>query len=203
MVPEKIVTMNVHAFQSAKSYHISVQGNMQFQADRDCFLESLIIQKFSEVEITFFDARILPAEVIMQMKSFIVAHPKIKVKINVFHRYLGSYLFRLGILCHVLQQHSNEYREARKINAIVLGGSAGSLDKIMTIISKLHHKEITLFIVQHILEHEPNYLGEILQRNSRFKIVPVVDKTPVRAGAGYIAPPGQHMRVEQIGRAHV
>ncbi|MEI6434789.1 MAG: CheR family methyltransferase [Bacteroidota bacterium] len=188
--------MNIHAFSATKSHHISVQGNMQFQSDRDMLFDELKSGKYIEVEITFFDARILPSDVITYLKSFIETQKNIKVRINVFHRYLGSYLFRLGILCNMLQQHTIEYREARKIKAIALGGSAGSLDKIMAIIAKLPHKEISVFIVQHILEQEPNYLGEILQRNTKFSIVPVVDKIHVRAGCVYIAPPGHHMRVE-------
>lgn len=187
--------MNVNSFSTPKSHHISVQGNMQFQQERDCFLEALILGKFTEVEITFFDARILPADVVIQLKSYIVTHPKVKVRIHVFHRYLSSYLFRLGIVCTLMQHQSIGNHDNRKVKAIVLGGSAGSLDKIMTIVSKLRNQEISVFIVQHILENEPNYLGEILQRSTEFKVAPVADKTPVKPGSIYIAPPGHHMRI--------
>lgn len=190
------MTMNVHFFSSLRNLHISVQGNMQFQSDRDQLSLLLKDPTFHEVEITFFDARVLPADTIMALKDFIACHPKIKVKINVFHRYLGSAFFRLGILCHVLHQHSLEYREPRRIQAVALGGSAGSLDKIMTIVARLPLTEVSIFIVQHILEHEPNYLGEILQRNTRFRIASVTNGMQVEPGYVYIAPPGHHMRVE-------
>ena len=154
--------MNVHAIDTRKSNHISVQGSMQSQTDRDEFLLLLKPGNHKEIELTFFDARILPAEVMMAVKSFMASNKAIKLKINVFHRYLGSYFFRLGIPCHVMQQHSLEYRETKKIKAIALGGSAGSLDKIMSIMAKLPPRDISVFIVQHILEKEPNYLGEIV-----------------------------------------
>ncbi len=189
--------MNVHAYTSSHSLHVSVQGNLQFQVDRELLYEALKTNQMRETELTFFDARVLPSTVIMELKAYITTHPEIKVKINVFHRYLGSYLFRLGILCHVLQQHSLEYREPRKIRALALGGSAGSLDKIMTIMATLPNKEISVFIVQHILEKEPNYLGEILQRNTNFNISVVTDGLAVRPGCVFIAPPGNHMRVEK------
>lgn len=130
------------------------------------------------------------------IKSFIASNKTIKLKINVFHRYLGSYFFRLGMPCHVMQQHSLEYRETKKIKAIVLGGSAGSLDKIMSIMAKLPPRDISVFIVQHILENEPNYLGEILERSTGFKVVPMVNNTPVKPNCVYIAPPAHHMVVE-------
>ncbi|MCX6268943.1 MAG: hypothetical protein NTW16_16580 [Bacteroidetes bacterium] len=188
--------MNVHAVDTRKSHHISVQGNMQSQADRDEFFLLLKPGGHKEIELTFFDARILPAEVMTAIKSFIALNKTIKLKINVFHRYLGSYFYRLGIPCHVMQQHSLEYRETKKIKAIALGGSAGSLDKIMSIMAKLPPRDICVFIVQHILEKEPNYLGEILERSTGFKVVHVVNNTPVKPNCVYIAPPAHHMIVE-------
>ena len=188
--------MNVHALKTKDSLHISIQGNLQLPNDREQFFTELVPGKLKEVELTFFDARILPAEVLMFIRTFIVTNKNLNLKITVFHRYLGSYLFRLGIPCHVVQQHTLDCREQKKARAIALGGSAGSLDKIMSIVSKLPPKDISIFIVQHILENEPNYLGEILQRITEFKIVQVADKTPVKTGCIYIAPPGNHMKVE-------
>jgi len=121
--------MNVHAVDTAKTHQVSVQGNLQFQSDREKLFNELKPGPYSELELTFFDARILPADVVIRLMAFIKANPKIKLKINVFHRYLGSYLFRLGLRCHSLNQHAFELRESKRIKAIVLGGSAGSLDK--------------------------------------------------------------------------
>ncbi len=188
--------MNIHAVETAKSRHISVQGNMQFQTDKDAFFAELKPTPHTEVELTFFDARILPADVLTYIKSFIAANKNIKVKINVFHRYLGSYLYRLGIHCHVMHSHSLDGRESKKIRAIALGGSAGSLDKIMQIMAKLPARDISVFIIQHVLENEPNYLGEILQRNTEFKVVPVTDKIHIKPGCVYIAPPAHHMKID-------
>ena len=188
--------MNVHAIDTRKSHHISVQGNMQSQADREAFFSLLLPGSHKELELTFFDARILPADVMTAIKSFMAANKTIKLKINVFHRYLGSYFYRLGLQCHVMQQHSPEYRETKKIRAIALGGSAGSLDKIMAIMAKLPPRDISVFIVQHILENEPNYLGEILERSTAFKVVPVTGNITVRPNCVYIAPPAHHMIVE-------
>ena len=189
--------MNVHAIDTRRSHHISVQGNMQSQADRDEFFLLLKPGSHKVIELTFFDARILPADVILAILAFIGANHTIKLKINVFHRYLGSYFYRLGIPSHVMQQHSLEYRETKKIKAIVLGGSAGSLDKIMAIMAKLPCRDISVFIVQHILENEPNYLGEILERSTSFKVAPVVHNSSVKLNCVYIAPPAHHLMVEK------
>jgi len=188
--------MNVHAVDTAKTHQISVQGNLQFTSDRDDLFNELKPGNYSELELTFFDARILPPDVIIHLMNFIATNPNIKLKINVFHRYLASYLFRLGLRCHSLNQHSFELRESKKIRAIVMGGSAGSLDKIMSVMAKLPRSEISIFIVQHILEEEPNYLGEILQRATSFKVAQISDRTPIKPGSVYIAPPGFHMKAE-------
>jgi len=106
--------MNVHAVDTAKTRHISVQGNLQFQSDRDELYTGLKPGTYTELEVTFFDARILPAEVITRLMAFIAASHKTRIKINVFHRYLGSYLFRLGIRCHTLNQHASELRDLKR-----------------------------------------------------------------------------------------
>lgn len=69
--------MNVHAVDTVKTHHISVQGNLQFPSDRDDLFAELKPGSYSELELTFFDARILPAEVIMRLMDFVAAHPKI------------------------------------------------------------------------------------------------------------------------------
>ncbi|MFZ4522955.1 MAG: CheR family methyltransferase [Bacteroidales bacterium] len=189
--------MNVHGIDTRKSHHISIQGNMQSQADREAFFTLLRPDHHKEVELTFFDARILPADVMTAIKSFAETNRLVKLKINVFHRYLGSYFFRLGLSCHVMQQHSPEYRETKKIKAIALGGSAGSLDKIMLIMAKLPPRDVSVFIVQHILEKEPNYLGELLERSTGFKVAPTANNTLIKTNCVYIAPPGHHMMVEK------
>jgi len=187
--------MNVHAIGTGKSHHISVQGNMQSQADRDAFLTLLQPGSQPVIELTFFDARILPGDIMTAIKSFIENNKTIRLKINVFHRYLCSYFYRLGIPAHVMQQHSLEYRDTRRVRAIALGGSAGSLDKIMAIMAKLPPRDLSVFIVQHILENEPNYLGEILERSTAFKVATVEHATVVKPNHVYIAPPGHHMVV--------
>jgi len=188
--------MNIHVIDTTRTHHISIQGNLQSQSDRDMFFDELKPGSYKELELTFFDARILPGEVITRLMEFIASHPKIKCKINVFHRYLGSYLFRLGVRCHVINQQAFNFRETKKIRAIALGGSAGSLDKILSIMAKLPPHGVSVFIVQHILENEPNYLGEILERCTEFKIVPITNNNHVRPGYVYIAPPGSHMKIK-------
>ena len=45
--------MNVHAIDTRKSHHISVQGSMQSQTDRDEFLLLLKPGNHKEIELTF------------------------------------------------------------------------------------------------------------------------------------------------------
>ena len=194
--------MNVHAIDSKHSHHISVQGSLQSQADRDEFFRLFGRGSFNEVELTFFDAHILPAEVMMAIRSFQVSFPGTKLRINVFHRYLRSSFYRLGIHCSIIQQHLPGYQDSKKIRAIALGGSAGSLDKIIAIMTRFRSCDISVFIVQHILENEPNYLGEILERQISFPVARVADNMPVRTNRVYIAPPGKHLVVEG-GRIHL
>lgn len=155
-------------------------------------LKSEIDNIKGESIISFFDAKVLPEAVI---ESLINISSCKKVKIQVAHTSLSSYFFRLGIP-HILLPNKSIYKK-EKIKALVIGGSAGSLDRILSIIQSLPKEDIVIFIVQHILEDKSNYLHSILKEKTSYNVKEAEDREIIENGYVYIAPPSYHIRVAE------
>jgi two-component system, chemotaxis family, protein-glutamate methylesterase/glutaminase len=81
--------------------------------------------------------------------------------------------------------------------AVVIGGSAGSFQGIIKILSHLPAEfPLPIIIALHRLKHVRHGFVEALSLKSVLKIVEPEDKEPVRKGLVYLAPANYHMSVE-------
>ncbi len=79
---------------------------------------------------------------------------------------------------------------------VAVGGSAGGLDAMRTILSALPPAfDGTMVLVQH-RARESDTLAEVLQTASALPVVEVEDKDPIRPGCVYVAPADYHLLVE-------
>ncbi len=80
---------------------------------------------------------------------------------------------------------------------IVIGGSAGSIEALKTLVAALPSTfSAALFVVVHMSAESPGLLPEILDRASQLPVVPAEDRAPIRSGHIYVAPPDHHLLVE-------
>lgn len=182
--------------------YLNIQGSFNNAAEIARFVSQLSGCKTEYLEIVFLDARMLPAEVIIAIQKAMTSEQYKKVKISVFYRYLSSYLSRLGIRNFYQSSTAMHQIGNKTIKAIVIGGSAGSLDKILSIMSRLPLAEVSVFIVQHILEKAPNYLNELLKERTAYNVATITDGCKIEPGHVYIAPPAYHMSIEK-GKIHL
>jgi chemotaxis protein methyltransferase CheR len=171
---------------------VSVVGDLTDPADGQALLEALAGRSTGPLELTFYDARTLPGEVLEKLLGLRAdASP---LKIYAYHGYLLHHLVRLGL--PVLGMFSaGAPSAAPEYAAVVLGGSADSLDKILAIVEALPPSQATVFIVQHILEDKPNYLDRLLRMRTEYAVEMPQHMTEIRPGSIYVAPPEHHMRV--------
>jgi two-component system chemotaxis response regulator CheB len=81
---------------------------------------------------------------------------------------------------------------------IVIGGSAGSIEPIVQLLSQLPSDlPATLFAVIHIPSEGTGILPQILQRRSTLDVLHPSDGQPIRAGQVYVAPPDHHLLVKR------
>lgn len=87
---------------------------------------------------------------------------------------------------------------ARKWDAIVIGGSAGSLRALSEILPALPGDfALPILVVVHLPPDKKSVLAEVLQDKSSLTVREAEDKEPIDDGTVYFAPPNYHLLVEE------
>jgi two-component system chemotaxis response regulator CheB len=87
--------------------------------------------------------------------------------------------------------------DVSSVEAVVVGGSAGSFTAIKALLPALpRNLTVPMIIVLHVPGDRPSAMPEILGRNSHVPIKEAEDKETLQAGTVYLAPPGYHVLVE-------
>lgn len=144
------------------------------------------------LHLEFYDADILPNNIIALLALCI--ERRITLKIVTYRSLLSHSLMRLGFAVRQMQAKKNQ-TSLTDCRAIVIGGSANSLDKILHIIENLPVSEVSIFVVQHVSEHEENLLDQLLRVRTEYAVIMPQHLMTIQAGTIYIAPPGHHMKV--------
>lgn len=145
-----------------------------------------------ELELSFYDAELLPAEIIIAITELL--NSGLNVKIIVYRDLLAHALARLDLPAKKMASQPL-IAPMQDIKAVVLAGSANSLDKILHIINCLPEAEVTVFIAQHISEDQTNLLDKLLKVVTHYRVMMPQNLMPVEVGTIYVAPPGYHLRV--------
>lgn len=86
---------------------------------------------------------------------------------------------------------------ARPYRAVVIGGSAGSLDALAKFFAGLPAAmRLPVIVVVHLPSEGPGILHELLAPHSRLSMKQAEDKESIRDGTVYFAPPGYHLLIE-------
>lgn len=89
----------------------------------------------------------------------------------------------------------------RNRDVVVIGGSAGGLEALMTIARGLPADfPAAVFVALHRGEAEPNLLSDILRRNGPLLAISAEEGMPFEPGVIYVAPVDRHLL---LGRDHV
>jgi len=89
---------------------------------------------------------------------------------------------------------------ARRIELVVIGGSAGAVEVLQRLMSGLTRAFApAMAVVLHLPPDARGVLHEVLANPSRPPMKPAEDKEPVVPGAIYFASPGYHLLVEAGG----
>lgn len=89
---------------------------------------------------------------------------------------------------------------AAQIRAIVIGGSAGSLEVLRIVLAALPAGLcIPVVVVVHLPPQAPAQLHDVLQHLSVLPMKQAEDKEQIAGGTLYFAPPGYHLLIEAHG----
>jgi two-component system, chemotaxis family, protein-glutamate methylesterase/glutaminase len=86
----------------------------------------------------------------------------------------------------------------RRIDAVVLGASAGGVDALMALFTGLPaHWRLPMVVVIHLPENHDSRLAEVFRPRLPFAVREAEDKAPVAAATLHFAPPGYHLSIER------
>ncbi|MBV4474903.1 chemotaxis protein CheB [Pseudomonas botevensis] len=85
-----------------------------------------------------------------------------------------------------------------RVEAIVVGASAGGVEALLTLLSPLREGFLLpIIVVLHLPDERRSQLAEVFTRRLALPVVEAVDKQDISAGTVYFATPGYHLSVEQ------
>lgn len=83
---------------------------------------------------------------------------------------------------------------------VVIGGSAGALEGVFTLLESLPDRiDASLFLVLHAPESGLALVPRLLQRHTRLPVRVVASRQPIRRGVLYLAAPDHHLLVQKKG----
>ncbi len=84
-----------------------------------------------------------------------------------------------------------------KVEAVVIGGSAGGLEAIGTLLGALPDRFVpSVLVVLHIPAEKPSLLADLFGQRCRLPVREAMDKERLEGGTVYVAPPDYHLLVE-------
>jgi len=88
--------------------------------------------------------------------------------------------------------------EAPRIELIVMGGSAGALLALGSILPSLPADfPLPIALVLHVPPTKPSYLVEALRQECELRVKEAEDKEPLAPATLYVAPPNYHLLIEK------
>jgi two-component system, chemotaxis family, protein-glutamate methylesterase/glutaminase len=85
-----------------------------------------------------------------------------------------------------------------RIDAVVIGGSAGAVDGLCTVLPAVPARlAVPIFIVLHLPRNRPSVLAEIFAARCARPVREPMDKEMVERGTVYVAPPDYHLLVDR------
>jgi chemotaxis protein methyltransferase CheR len=141
-------------------------------------------------EIIFLNILIPPLDVIKRICE-IKGELCISTNEKLFYQYFNN------LSVPITLQNKRDFQISQeKIEYIAIGGSAGSLEKLFTLVENLPKSDISIFIVIHKRSDMKSNLDILVgNKTPHFKATLAQNDTKVMPSTIYIAPPGKHMIV--------
>jgi two-component system chemotaxis response regulator CheB len=85
----------------------------------------------------------------------------------------------------------------RRIDAVVIGGSAGAVEALCRILPSIPATtRVPVFVVLHLPRDRPSLLTEVFSPRCAVPIREAQDKEPIEPGVVYVAPPDYHLLID-------
>jgi len=181
----------IHILNKANTKKILIDKHLNVEEDIvNLLLELSNITKGVLCEINFIDVDCIPERIIKQLYLL-----KDNISITTTHKSLWVYLSKLGIRNKLQGDFERGLQHKPLIAAIAIGGSAGSIDKILKLLRYIPYTDISIFIIVHILPDKKSHLSDIFQKETPYDVYEASHNTKIEKSSVYIASPNRHLTV--------
>ncbi len=144
-------------------------------------------------EVSIFNLKVLPLSILIKLNAI---KPTLH-KISANERKLVYYLRWLGFdVVYEEQEKFASQKRGGTIKYVGLGGSAGSLPKLIEIVKALPASDFTFFVVVHQKRDHESSLAHIIQKQTEhYRVVIATQDMEVKPATIYIAPPNKQMLI--------
>ncbi len=186
--------MNITIQNTEKLRKVAVLGQLELPSECEQLLTILKpdVSSIAPLELDFYDADLLPSKIIEAISELLSTG--VGIKVVVYRELLAHALARLGVPFRKVTSQLS-LSPLPECKAVVLAGSANSLDKILNIIHCLPEADVSIFVAQHVCEDQTNLLDNLLKVVTNYQVVMPQNLMPVELGTIYVAPPAHHLRV--------
>jgi len=172
---------------------VDIMGTQWEANELDRLIIEAALPQSGRSDFYFYDAPTVPAVLVEQFTNALKANRL--PKLWVFHEFLRYQFNRMNLPCYKVDSR-RFIKEPMAVEALVLAGSAGSLDKLVAVVRDLPRSETcSVFIVQHVGENQENLLDQILQTSTDWEVHMPQNLEKIRPSVIYVAPPARNMRV--------
>jgi len=185
--------MSIKLFTKGGFRHIIIKNSI----DKNCVndFSNAFSPSIDRYEVTFVNIKAIP-KTIIDILYKIIYIKKLKIIIFSTDKILSNYLQDIGIKALPLRHNEIQLKlEPKNIEAVVIGGSADSLENIITIVKTIPLADISFFVVQHIASDAPLLLENILKDYTKYKVKYAENNEPIDKGIVYLNPPDYHMEI--------
>ncbi len=185
--------MSISVIEQSGCRHVMVQKESLTNDEESQLLALMAAQSSLPMDLQFYELKWISA-VLVEAIALVLAKEK-RSKVYFYGHHLFVYLRSLGIPVRLIHRQGLESTARVPCQALVLGGSTDSLEKIRYIVKHLPLGEVAVFIVQHVAEDKINLLDELLRQQTPYRVLMPHQMTPVEPGTIHVAPPGYNVRV--------
>ncbi|MFK5975058.1 MAG: CheR family methyltransferase [Sulfurovum sp.] len=162
--------------------------------------EGALENSISRYEISFINLKTIPKKIINLLYKKIYIESQ-TITLYSSHTRLFKYLTSLGFRNSMIGSHNSTMQNMKDIKfkalkSITIGGSAYSLNKIISIVESIPLADIAIFVIQHIKEDAKLILDNILKDKTKYSICYPENGEEIVNGKLYIAPPAKHISIQ-------
>ncbi len=180
-------------FEKGDSCDILLDSPLEFE-DLE-LLKELFTRSYKHWHVEFCMVYSIDAQMVELLYQEINENGKY-IDISTHKHKLNNYLGKIGFHTALQVLNRDSGIATQNIEIILIGGSAGSSEKVLEAIKELKLTNLAVVIVQHIETEAQQLFDKILQNYTNVEVSYPADGERIKKGRIYLAPNGKHLKVD-------